>query len=102
MRIITLITALGSAVSPAALAQNGAGGNGDSPQNRGSTGWTGVHPDTGGATMGKAKPGESKNATTGQSVQVHDQDEAKDQPLMATGEDLKGPPQRFAPSQTPE
>jgi hypothetical protein len=27
---------------------------------------------------------------------------AKDQPAMATGEDLKGPPKQFSPSQTPE
>jgi len=35
-------------------------------------------------------------------VEVHDQAEAKDQPTMATGEDLNGPGKKFPPSQTPE
>lgn len=99
MRIATFITLFALASASAAPAQNAAGGNGDSPQNKGSTGWTGGHPETGGATLDKGKP---KNATTGQAVQVHDQAEAKDQPFMATGEDLKGPAIQFAPSQTPE
>jgi hypothetical protein len=42
------------------------------------------------------------NATTGQGVAVHDDALAKDQPEVATGEDLNGPPRRFAPSKTPE
>jgi hypothetical protein len=33
---------------------------------------------------------------------VHDDALAKDQPEVATGEDLNGPPRRFAPSKTPE
>jgi len=42
------------------------------------------------------------NATTGQGVAVHDDALAKDQPEVATGEDLNGPPRHFAPSKTPE
>ena len=65
------------------------------PANRGSTGWTGAHPETG--------PNKPKgDATTGQSPPVHDESEAKDQPELATGEDLKGPPRQFPPSKTPE
>ena len=93
MRLITLVTAAALILSSAAMAQNASGGNGDSPQNKGSTGWTGAHPETGGATT---------SATTGQAVTVHDDAEIKDQPLMATGEDLNGPPTQFAPSKTPE
>ena len=100
MRLLTLVTTIALVTSTAALAQNGAGGNGDGPQNRGSTGWTGAHPETGGATNSAVTPG--KPATTGQAVEVHDQDLARDQPFMATGEDLNGPGTEFAPSQTPE
>ena len=102
MRTLVLMIGASLALSSAVLAQNAAGGNGDSPQNKGSTGWTGAHPETGGATASKGEPGKPKDATTGQSVEVHDEAAAKSQPLMATGEDLKGPPTRFAPSKTPE
>jgi hypothetical protein len=103
MRLIILFTATALVISSAALAQNGSGGNGDSPQNQGSTGWTGAHPDTGGATAKDAgTQGNPKIATTGQPVIVHDDAEIKDQPVTATGEDLKGPPMQFAPSKTPE
>jgi len=103
MRLITIVTAVALAASTAAWAQNNSGGNGDSPQNQGSTGWTGGHPDTGGDTQqAKGTPGKPKTETTGQKIEVHDQAEAKDQPMMATGEDLKGPPEQFPPSQTPE
>jgi hypothetical protein len=103
MRLITLLTAATLIVSSAAMAQNGSGGNGDSPQNQGSTGWTGAHPDTGGSTpKDPGTQGSPKNTTTGQAVTVHDDAETKDQPVMATGEDLKGPPTQFAPSKTPE
>lgn len=102
MRTVILITAASLALSSVALAQNGAGGNGDAPQNKGSTGWTGAHPETGGTTLDKGTPEHPKSETTGQSVTIHDQDAAKSQPLMATGEDLKGPATRFPPSKTPE
>jgi len=99
MRFIVMAAALSLALSSAALAQNASGGGGDSPQNKGSTGWTGAHPETGGATVEPAKP---SSETTGQGVQIHDQDAAKTQPWVATGEDLKGPPAQFPPSKTPE
>jgi hypothetical protein len=103
MRLITLLTVVTFAASSAALAQNAGSGNGDSPQNKGSTGWTGAHPETGGAT-----PQAQDVQNTGQipaaskPVEVHDDAEAKDQPVMATGEDLNGPGEQFPPSKTPE
>jgi len=100
MRLIVLAAAASLALSTAAFAQNATGGNGDSPQNKGSTGWTGAHPETGGASVGTQ--GNPKDATTGKSVEVHDQAAAKSQPTVASGEDLKGPPQQFPPSKTPE
>ncbi len=48
------------------------------------------------------------STTTGQSTTdpatqaARDADSAKTQPLMATGEDLKGPPIRFPANKTPE
>ena len=101
MRTIVLVTAASLALSSMALAQSGSG-SGDAPQNKGSTGWTGAHPETGGATLDKTNPGHSKSETTGQGGAAYDQDAAKTQPYMATGEDLKGPAKQFAPSQTPE
>ena len=59
-----------------------------------------------GATLDQAKPngepGKPANATTGRGVTANDDALAKDQPEVATGEDLNGPPRRFAPSKTPE
>ncbi len=101
MRTIMLVTVAILASSLAASAQNAAGGDGTSPQNRGSTGWTGAAPETGGATVDQ-KPNGGPGATTGQSTTVHDESKAKDQPELATGEDLKGPPRQFPPSKTPE
>jgi hypothetical protein len=72
------------------------GDSGTAPENKGNTGWTGGSQD---------QPSQNKPAeTTGQSpkVEVHDDALAKDQPLTATGANLKGPPTRFAPSKTPE
>lgn len=115
MRLVTFIAI--AALTTGALAQSGTPGDGTAPINKGSTGWTGAHPETGGATTDAVttdKPPQAiadqpkgaqdrpANATTGQAAQVHDQDLAQTQPLMATGLDLKGPPMRFAPSKTPE
>jgi len=108
MRTIMPLAVILLASSLAASAQNATGGDGTSPQNRGSTGWTGAHPETGGATLDqgagkpKGEPGKPVDATTGQGATVNDASEAKDQPETATGEDLKGPPRRFPPSKTPE
>jgi hypothetical protein len=99
---ITLLTAIMLASCLTASGQNASGGDGTSPQNRGSTGWTGAHPETGGATLDHSPNKPKGDATTGQSPPVHDESEAKDQPELATGEDLKGPPRQFPPSKTPE
>lgn len=88
-RILTILaaTVLLATVPAAAYAQNSA-----PDQEKGSTGWSG------GA---KDQPSQSAE-TTGQKVEIHDDAKAKDQPVTATGEDLKGPPKQFAPSKTPE
>jgi hypothetical protein len=78
------LTAILLVSSLAASAQNASGGDGTSPQNRGSTGWTGAHPETGGATLDQ-KPKGGPGATTGQSTTVHDESEAKDQPALNWG-----------------
>lgn len=87
-RILTILAAaaLLTAASTAPYAQNTA-----PDQEKGSTGWSGS----------KDQPSQSAG-TTGQKVEIHDADKAKDQPLTATGEDLKGPAEQFAPSKTPE
>jgi hypothetical protein len=55
--------------------------SGTAPEGRGSTGWTG---------------GNRGQTGTG------NPEAAKDQPFMATGLDLKGPPLQFPAGQTPE
>src|SRR5262249_52175054 len=111
MRTIMPLAVILLASSLAASAQNASGGDGTSPQNRGSTGWTGAHPETGGPTQEsvtnpqdkpKGEQGKPVDQTTGQAVEVHDGAKAKDQPTMATGVDLKGPGEKFAQSKTPE
>jgi len=63
----------------------------NSPEERGTTGWKG------GARE------QDKDATVGAGVQKKSDEElAADQPLMATGVDLNGPPRRFPPNKTPE
>ena len=57
----------------------------------GSTGWTG-------GNRGQTKPEVGTRAITGSEAQ----DPAADQPEMATGLDLKGPPVRFPAAKTPE
>lgn len=64
-------------------------GSGTAPDGKGSTGWTGGARD-------------QNSQTTGQATGLQDAEAAKDQPAMATGEDLKGPPKQFSPRQTPE
>jgi len=60
------------------MAQDNAG---TAPEGRGSTGWTG-----------------GNRGQTG----TADPDAAANQPFMASGVDLKGPPQQFPAGQTPE
>jgi hypothetical protein len=72
-------------------AQQDTHSEGTAPHNMGSSGWTGG---TGGAHVGK-------NETTGLSQRSSD-NSAADQPEMATGADLNGPPHRFPADDTPE
>jgi len=95
-----LITVLMTATPLLGRAQetpNPAAGSGNaatpsnSPEERGTTGWKG------GARE------QEKDATPGAGVQKKSDEElAADQPLMATGVDLNGPPMRFPPNKTPE
>ena len=67
-------------------------GSGTAPENMGSTAWTG----------GSRGQTHDSATTTGQGNDARDAEAAKDQPVMATGEDLKGPPKQFPPNKTPE
>ncbi|WP_137046144.1 hypothetical protein [Pseudolabrys sp. FHR47] len=82
--------------------------SGTKPENMGSTGWTGG---TGGSHIGTSntltEQGDASKGTTGAASDdtktlSPNSEAAKDQPLMATGVDLKGPPTRFPANQTPE
>jgi hypothetical protein len=66
-------------------------GTGTAPENMGATGWTG-------GSRGQTKD----SATTSGQSSAQDTEAAKDQPAMATGEDLKGPPTKFPANKTPE
>jgi hypothetical protein len=69
-------------------------GSGTAPENMGSTAWTG-------GSRGQTHD----SATTGQTSAAEaakDAEAAKGQPVEASGEDLKGPPQQFPPNKTPE
>lgn len=76
----------GGAPEPSAAAPK-ASGTPDHPQKEyGAHGWTGGNRGSG-------------SVTTGQSSSS---DPAAQQPEMATGADLKGPPKQFTPAETPE
>jgi hypothetical protein len=77
--------------NPATTSQQNSG-TGTAPENMGATGWTG-------GSRGQTK---DSATTTGQGSAAQDAEAAKDQPVMATGEDLKGPPKQFPPNKTPE
>jgi hypothetical protein len=66
--------------------------SGTSPAEMGATGWTGG---TRGQTQDSA-------TVSGPGASAKDTEAAKDQPMMATGEDLKGPPAQFPANKTPE
>lgn len=71
----------------------GSTNSGTAPEHLGASGWTG-------GSRGQTKDGAT---TTGQSTRsTDDPDAAKNQPSMATGQDLKGPPTRFPANKTPE
>lgn len=68
-------------------------GSGTAPENMGATGWTG----------GSRGQTHDSATTTGQGGNAaQDAEAAKDQPVEASGPDLKGPPQQFPPNKTPE
>jgi hypothetical protein len=71
-----------------AFAQDRAQGGSTSTE-KGATGWTGGSRPTG-------------TETTGQSQRKADEERAADQPLTATGIDLKGPAKRLPQNKTPE
>lgn len=75
--IVPLLAGTMLAVAPI-MAQDSSG---TAPEGRGSTGWTGGSRDQTGTGNPEA---------------------AADQPFMATGVDLKGPPRQFPAGQTPE
>jgi hypothetical protein len=69
--------------------------DGTAPHGMSSSGWTGG---TGGSHIGT-----SNQLTTGASSDHGSASEdASDQPLMATGKDLNGPPTQFPANKTPE
>jgi hypothetical protein len=80
-----------SVENPATTPQHGSS-SGTAPENMGATGWTG----------GSRGQTHDSATTTGQGNSAQDTAAAKDQPVMATGEDLKGPPTQFPPNKTPE
>jgi hypothetical protein len=53
-------------------------------------------------STGTGTPGDPTNPNTGKEVEVHDEQQARNQPSLATGKDLKGPATQLAPSKTPE
>jgi hypothetical protein len=77
--------------NPATTPQHSSG-SGTAPENMGATGWTG----------GSRGQTHDSATTTGQGNSAQDTAAAKDQPVMATGEDLKGPSTQFPPNKTPE
>lgn len=85
--------------------------SGTAPEHKGNTGWTGGSRDQPSQNDQNGQSGGSQNKaseTTGQNTAdpaaqaARDAASAKTQPLMATGEDLKGPPERFPANKTPE
>lgn len=66
--------------------------SGTSPAEMGATGWTGG---TRGQTHDSA-------TVSGPGASAKDTESARDQPAMATGADLKGPPAQFPANKTPE
>jgi opacity protein-like surface antigen len=90
--------------SPMALAQdhsatppspeNSSNSKGTSPEGMSSSGWSG-------AGLGGVHTGKS-NETTGSGQRESSSEPTSDQPEMATGQNLKGPPHRFPANNTPE
>ena len=97
MKLLRLLVLLGVLAASAAEAQENApmvqkpsalernSGSGTAPQGQGSSGWTGG---TGGSFIGTQHQGSPSSPN--------------DQPAVASGADLKGPPVQSAPGKTPE
>jgi len=77
-------------------------GSGTAPEHKGNTGWTGGSRDQPSQNGPDAGSQSTAIGTTGQGSRNSDPEAAANQPLMATGVDLKGPPRRFPANQTPE
>lgn len=73
-------------------------GTGTGTEGRGATGWTGGS--RGPTDQVTGRPGAGPNS--GQPGARPNGEAAAQQPFMATGEDLKGPPTQFPAPQTPE
>lgn len=83
------VSALTVALLAAATLSHAQSSGGD--QDKGVTnGWSG-------GTKDQSTPGGGNQGTA-----VHDEAETPNQPFMATGLDLNGPPKKFPPSKTPE
>jgi hypothetical protein len=88
-------TAPANAVENPATTPQHNSGTGTAPENMGATGWTG----------GSRGQTHDSATTTGQgnpAQEAKDAAAAKDQPVEASGRDLNGRPQQFAPNKTPE
>jgi hypothetical protein len=97
LAMISIVAAALMAGAGGALAQDNTpkqpnSNSGTSPAEMGATGWTGG---TRGQTHDSATGAGQANSGTNSEA-------AKDQPVMATGEDLKGPPAQFPANKTPE
>jgi hypothetical protein len=90
-----LVMTMLMATAALAPAQNGTG-----DQEKGATGWSGAAKDQPSQSAGT--PGHPLDSKTGKEVEVHDQQKARDQPALATGKSLNGPPVQLPPSKTPE
>ena len=88
-----LVTASLMAAVALTSAQNRAG-----DQEKGLTSWSGGSKDQPSQSTGTGTPADSTNPNTGKEVEVHDEQQARNQPSLATGKDLKGPANRLAPN----
>ena len=88
-----LVTASLMAAVALTSAQNRA-----SDQEKGLTSWSGGSKDQPSQSTGTGTPADSTNPNTGKEVEVHDEQQTRNQPSLATGKDLKGPANRLAPN----
>jgi hypothetical protein len=69
-------------------------------QEKGATGWSGAPKDQ--PTQSTGTSGHPLDSGTGKEVKTHDEERARDQPPLASGKDLNGPPIQLPPSKTPD